>query len=275
MITMLEVRTKRGSLLSLPLEEASSGYILQGVDGLDPVKATLVSSSFANGDGQEYQSSRRDIRNIVLKLDYAPNWENDETVNSLRKKLYRYLMPKSEVSLRFHQSGGEPDVDIVGVVESFDAPLFEEDPEVSISIVCFDPDFVEPVPMTMAATTVVSSAQELIDYDGTLETGIILVMEVDQPISDFALYHNPPDGSLRILEFMTPLVPGDVLTINTNPGSKGATLLREGTSSSVLYGISPQSNWIELLPGENLIRINSDVHSIPYTITYTNKHGGL
>jgi hypothetical protein len=105
MLTKVEVRASQGGFISLPLDDASSGYIVQSVEGLDPVKATLVSSSFAQQDGSKYQSSRRESRNIKLTLGLEPDWVND-TVRSLRSRLYSTFMPKNAVDMTFLMSDG-------------------------------------------------------------------------------------------------------------------------------------------------------------------------
>lgn len=273
MITKLEIRTSQGALLGLPLDDVSNGFVVEEVGGLDPVRATLVSSGFANLDGQQYQSSRRDTRNIKLRLglesDYVTN-----TVRELRQRLYGFLMPKSEVTLRFLMEDGL-DVDIVGRVESFETALFTAEPSVDVSIVCFNPDFYDPDLVTVAGNTVATSAEQRIDYLGTVETGISFTLNLNRALSEFSIYHRPPDGTLRIMEFVAPLLNADVLTIDTIPGAKGAVVSRGGSDLSVLYGVSPQSSWVELLPGENYIRVYAEGAAIPYTIEYTNKYGGL
>jgi len=273
MLNLIEVRTSQGGLLGLPLDDISNGIVVEEVDGLDPVKATLVSSGFANLDGEQYQSSRRDSRNITLKLGLEPDY-SVESVRDVRKRLYDYFMPKTEVSLRFYMSDGLV-VDINGRVESFETPHFTPEPTADISVICFDPDFYDPIPKQMSWNTVATDTETLLSYDGSVETGIQFVLNPNRALSDFSIYHRPPDGTLRILEFISPLSAGDVLTISTVPGAKGATLTHSGQDGSVLYGISPQSNWIELIPGDNYIRVYSDGAAIPYTITYTDKYGGL
>lgn len=273
MINKLEIRTAQGALLGLPLDDVSNGFVVEEIEGLDPVKATLVSSSFANLDGQQYQSSRRDTRNIKLKLGLEPDYVTN-TVRELRKRLYGFLMPKTEVSLRFYMDDGL-DLDIVGRVESFETALFTAEPTVDISIICFDPDFTDPDRVMVAGNTVSTSAEQRIDYAGTVEAGIAFTLNINRALPEFTIYHRPPDGSLRILEFTTPLLAGDVLHIDTFPGAKGATVTRAGSDFSVLYGVTPQSSWLQLLSGENYIRVYAEGAAIPYTIEYTNKYGGL
>lgn len=103
MITMIEARNVQGSLLGLGVDDISDGYILEDVDGLHPVKATIVSSSFANLDKQEYQSARRESRDITITIGLEPDYVTN-TVSELRKRLYAYFMPKSPVKLRLVDS---------------------------------------------------------------------------------------------------------------------------------------------------------------------------
>ncbi|AWN05976.1 minor tail protein [Streptomyces phage PherryCruz] len=275
MLQLVEVRTRQGDLLSLPLDDDSSGFRTVEVEGLGPVKATLVSSSFANMDGEEYQSARREARNIKLKIELDPNPETDDTVYGLRKQLYKFFMPKAEVTFRFYMSDGL-EVDIVGRVETCEPELFTQEPTMDISVMCFKPAFYELTPELVPGTTTAGDVPISIDYVGTIETGIQLTLNVDRTLPQFSVYHVPPDGDTRTMDFDNyPLVAGDVLVISTVRGAKGATLTRAGVTSSVLYGISPQSNWIELQPGLNTILVQAEGADIPLVIQYTNLHGGL
>lgn len=273
MLTKVEVRTRQGNLLTLELSDISDGIIVEEIEGLDPVKATLVSSSFASMDGEFYQSSRRETRNIKFKLGLDPD-PSLETVRDLRKRIYSFFMTKSEVKLRFYTSDGL-DVEIVGRVEECKTALFSQFPAVDISVVCFDPDFYDPVPEVVIGMSTDDAGPTAIDYSGTAETGIKLTLNVDRTLAEFAVYSTPPNDETRTMEFMAPLVAGDVLVISTVPGAKGATLTRAGVDTPILYGISPQSNWIELEPGVNQVQVYAEGAGIPVVIEYVNKHGGL
>ncbi len=278
MLTKLDVSTSQGNLLSFQFDDDTSGYLVQNIDGLDPVKATLVSSSSAGVDGEQYQSARRETRNIKLTIGLEPDPLMD-TVRGLRKRLYGYFMPKSEVTLTFYDDEG-PTVNVVGRVESLEASLFTQEPAVDISIICYDPDFVDPVTVHLPASgqtlqTTSSTSDTVISYDGSVSTGTVITLNVDRTLGDFTIYHQPPNDDLRQLDFSAPLVAGDVLTISSVIGDKGVTLTRAGSQSSLLYGMSPQSSWIELMPGDNRLHIYATGAGVPYTIDYVNKYGGL
>lgn len=273
MLTEVEVRTSQGALLNMPIQDVSSGVVVEAVEGLDPVKATIVSSSFSSLDGAQYHSSRREARNIKFRLGLEPDYTVD-TVRDLRMRLYNFFMPKSPVDLAFIMADGLT-VNISGRVESFETALFSSEPAVDISIICFDPDFYDLTAVQVGGMTTPDLVETTIIYPGSVETGIKLTLNVDRAISEFTVYSAPPDGTLRTLDFAAPLIAGDVLTISTVPGDKEALLTRAGSISSILYGISPQSSWIELLPGSNKIRVYAEGVGVPYTIEYTNKYGGL
>jgi hypothetical protein len=50
MLTMVTVQNPSGTLF-LPLTDASQGYVVKDIQGLDPVKASLASSTMAQMDG--------------------------------------------------------------------------------------------------------------------------------------------------------------------------------------------------------------------------------
>lgn len=275
MLTKVEVLTDQGVLLTLPLQDVSNGFIVENIDGLDPVKATIVSSSFAQLDGEQYQSARREKRNLIIRLALEPNYAVN-SVQGLRNTLYQFFMPKSRVRLRFF-SVGLPVLDIKGRIESFDAPKFTKEPTATISILCFDPDFFDPTPVLINGNTVATGTETTHTYPGTVETGFLFKLLINRAITEFTMYHRPSDDSLRALEFQSPLPmeAGDVLAISTQPGNKYATLTRAGVATSILYGISPQSNWINFFPGPNKLRVYAEGAPVPYSIEYTTKYGGL
>lgn len=279
MITRVEVRTPQGALLSLPLEDESNGFVVEDIGGLDPVKATLVSSSFANRDGAQYHSSRREPRNLTMRLGLDTD-NSIGTVRDLRNMLYRFFMPKSEASLRFHVETGEGvldylDLDILGRVETCETPPFAQEPAVDISMMCFDPDFRDIVPVSIKDFSTAGLSELSHTYPGTVDTGVEFVLRADRDIPSFTVYHRPPDGTLRTMEFSSPLIAGDVLRINSVRGSKSVTRTRAGVDTSLLYALSPQSSWIEFQPGVNNYRVAISGAIVPFEINYTTRYGGL
>jgi Phage tail protein len=273
MLNRVEVTNAQGQILTLPLEAYNDGYLLAEVEGLDPVKATLVSSSFANLDGEQQQSARREARNIILHLDLLLGY--GIPISALRRNLYNFFMTKSTVQLTFYQDDG-PTVEIIGVVETCEAPQFSKEPVATISIICHKPDFLEPTSIVLSnSTTSDINSEYLINYAGTVETGILLTMNVNRSLSSFTVMQRSSDGTIGTMEFIAPLVANDVLSISSVPRAKGANLNRAGSDSSILYAIPGYSSWITLYPGPNYFRVYTTGAAVPYTIEYTNRYGAL
>lgn len=274
MLTRVDVSTPQGDLLSFQLDDEESGFLVQNIDGLDPVKATITSTAFAGVDGSQFQSARREARDLVFTVGLNPN-PLTETVRGLRNRLYAFFMPTTQVALTFYDDEG-PTVTISGVVEDAPSPLFTQEPAMDVSITCFKPDFLGTILGHIGdGMTTSGSVGRIISYPGTSKTGTVITLNVNRTLSDFTIYHKPPNDDLRQLDFSAPLVAGDVLTISSVTGDKGVTLNRAGTISSLLYGKSPQSSWIELAPGDNVITFYATGAGVPYTLDYVARYGGL
>lgn len=273
MLNKIEVYTPQGALLSLPLQDVTAGFVVKEIEGLDPVKANLVYSSFAQIDGSQYQASRRENRNLVIKLGLEPDYVNT-TVSALRSQLYNFFMPKMFVTLRFYIDNIHF-VSISGRVESCESPLFTDDPEVVVSLVCFDPNFVAPASVVVNGSTVAGTTEQSVIYPGSIETGMIFRLMVNRTVSQIMVYNRPLSGELMLFEFSAPLIAGDLLVISTVAGAKSAFLTRAGARNSILYGASPAANWINLFPGKNNLRVFAEGAAIPFSIEYTAKYGGL
>lgn len=273
MITKVDILAAQGGTLSMVPDDDTSGLVIKDIGGTDPVKATIVSSSFAQQDGTQYQSSKREARNLTFKIGLDPDWVT-ETVMTLRRRLYSVFMTKSLITMKFLMSDGL-DVFISGRVESTESAMFSDDPEVDISVICDEPDFIDPDPVLQNGVTTSGSTSTNFPYAGSVETGVVFKLLVDRDVDAFTIYHVASDGSARKMDFAAELVADDVLTISTVNGDKYAKLTRLGVDSSILFGVDPTSSWFELTPGSNDIRVYATGALIPYSIQYFNRYGGL
>ena len=286
-LSSIKVTNAQGSQLEFPLEDPSGGFIVRDIQGLGPVKATLVSTSFANMDGGQYHPSRRETRNIVLTLGLEPDYAVSD-VHTLRKLLYSFFMPKTEGTLEFHLFdkftedlfAQTKDLTIDARIESCEPSIFTKDPAMDVSMLCYDPDFVDLTGVTVNGSTVSDLTESVVTYEGEVDTGVIFTLRPDRVLNDFTIFHRPPDGTLVTIDFSYPMLVGDVVEISSVPGSKYVRVTRAGVQSSILYAVSPQSGWLTLQPGDNHIRVYATdtatpYRPIPYTIEYTDKYGGL
>lgn len=273
MLLHVAVYNQQGQLLTLPLQDTSDGYIISSIEGLDPVAASIVSSSFAQQDGEQYQGARREKRNLVFNLEFDPDFL-DTSVESLRKNLYRFLMPKTEARFRF-VFDDQPTVGITGRTETFESELFTSEPQASISVLCMDPDFVELNETTFDGNSTSGSTSSNIAYGGSVDTGIVLSIFINRSVSSILVHSAPTGEPVQTMEIAGSLIAGDILTISTIAGQKYVRLSRAGVTTSYLYALSPSSIFVTLRPGDNAFRVQIPGAAIPYTMSYYNRHGGL
>lgn len=272
-IEKVDVTNTKGSILSLEIEENDGPYQVADIEGLDPGKATLVSTSYAGTDGDNFQSARRPARNIKIKLDFDPDYD-PKSLEELRSDLYPWFMPKSKITLRFYLSSGLY-LDIIGIVESMDSLIFDQDPDVTVSVMCFQPDFVDGRMVSVEGSTVDDTTNTEIDYPGTVEAGTVLTINFNRDADEFSIYNMDEGGRLQQLDYSGTLLDGDSLVISSLRGNKGLTLTRDSVSSSVLYNRSAQSSWIEFTEGLNQFRVFAEGDPIPYVLEYVVRYGGL
>lgn len=274
MLTQVDVTNARGNVLTLVMDEDEAGaYQVADIEGLDPGKAVLVSRGSAGSDGEVFQSAKRPPRNIKIKLDFDPDF-NPKGYSELRNDLYTWFMPKAKITMRYHLDTGLY-LDIDGVVESCDSPLFENDPDATISIMCYKPDFIDTRMVTIPGFTVPDSTNMAIDYPGTVEAGTVVTLNCNRAVSNFTIYTMDEGGNQYQLDFTEPLLAGDQLVVSSLRGNKGITRVRAGVSTSLLYGRSSQSSWISLFEGTNQFRIYTPGDPIPYVLEYLVRYGGL
>lgn len=275
MLHHVDVANEGGDILSLPLGQPTSGIILTGIDGLDPGKATLISSNYAQQDGSEFHFARRESRNILMGFALDSRFGGG-TTRLLREQLYKYFMPKAKIFLSMSLEN-DLEVQIDGVVESLQSPMFTEKPVAVASIICHDPDFYEPNALTVIGQSNVNLTEYEIDYTGTAATGLAVRVTVPTAgtSSGFSIYHRKPDTSVDILDFSTNLQALDQVFVNTVPGQKSATQIRSDVETSIMGNIDPSSNWPKLVPGLNYIAITGTGTAMDFEISYFRRFGGL
>lgn len=274
MLTAVEATNGIGATLRLTVMNSENGYLVREITGLDPVPATLTSSTMAQRDGAQFQNARRETRNIVIKLGLEPDFAAT-TVASLRTGLYDYFMPKENVLLGFYVDEVLTYL-IQGQVETLTNAMFSADPEVDISILCYDPDFYSPADTSVEVDTVDGTIETPITYEGTTDTGLIFQMTLTADLDEgIALYNTPPANAYQGMVIQASLLTGDILTVNTIDGQKAITLTRGGNDSSLLYALQDGAVWLFLHRGVNYFRVYGEVEDMATTVTYNAKYGGI
>jgi hypothetical protein len=278
----LEVFSSNPSAPELPL----GGFMpnddpvqIRSIDGLGPVKAELASTAFASGRGELFQGSSVGKRNIVLSLGLNPNWV-DQTLATLRQRLYGYFLPEAWTKLRFF-SDHMVTVDIEGIVESFEPNMFSEDPEIQVSVLCHRPDFVD-IDATIYEGIVDDGTAELeFVYTGTVNTGFEI--RIDATVEnaayggDFTIRNRAPEDNQDFIIEGVLVDATKYFKLSTVRNAKRAQTISktDGTPTNILSKVSATSVWPEIKPGVNLLSVAASEVGQAWTMAYYNRFGGL
>ena len=279
MFRSMTVINDRNESLTISLADPrESGYLISGIDGLGPTKATLWHSESVTSDGSVFNGARKESRDITITLAYL--WDANHSIEELRHRIYRYFPEKRAVTLIFETDTRR--VKTVGHVENNDVAIFTSQEASAITIRCADPWFEDASEVSEIVTqfsTVESRFEfpfpiagdtfefgnigidhsKIVQYDGEAEVGVIITVELTGPVSNPSFYNEDWDESILIYTdkvksiIGSDLQSGDQIIISTVPGEKYARIRREGIDYNVLNAIDRAVSWITLYPGNNVI----------------------
>lgn len=201
--------------------DPNAKYILKNVDGLGPPEIdTVMAQSLYEGD--KYQNSRPQGRQVVINILLQPDYEHGETVSDLRTKLYAQLYPPmrrpAQIELLYND---EVVATTRGYVKIFDINPFSKDPEVQITYSCmsaflqgpkvdlnlFDIDFYNPTIYNPGNAP--TGFHMEVWFTGNLPTW-------GMHSTDFPGYNMEVDGDFKTTNY---------LIIDTRPGFREVTLV--------------------------------------------------
>ena len=290
----LTLENKRGEKLTLTQRETE--YQVVSVEGLNPPNALITSSSVVGLDGEKFQSSKLETRNLVITVKINGD------VEANRNRLYRYA--KTKQYCKVYYKSERHDVFAEGYVDTVEGSLFTNDQRIQISIICHDPYFQSvneiysdiskvlglfSFPFSFGAAglvenTITDAAIEFGRYDENrivniindgADTGLTIHMVVFG-----ATVINPIIYDVYTREFFaldTELYKDDVVTINTNRGQKSITVLRNGVELNGINWLRANSTWLQLHEGDNLYTYDAEegVNLISVHITHRPRVEGV
>lgn len=278
----------------------TSGFIVKSIDGLMPGEVSINTTALATTDGGLYNSSRKDIRNIVLEfgLLFTP------TVEDTRHKLYKYFNIKEKVTLEFQTDRRYSE--IVGYVENVDGDIFSDDETPQVSIICPDPWFYSKANEVVSFSGIMPvfefpfSNESLTDnllefgeirldtrisivYNGDISTGVKIVIHyLDNP-GDIDIFNVDTREHMKIyserVKNTLGYIPqaGDDIIISTTNGDKYAQLYHNGFYHNIINSIDKESDWFELTKGDNVFVFDTQYgnEKILMSFQYRNAYGGI
>jgi hypothetical protein len=287
MLERLEVsRLNSSEITELPVTgviATTDPYQIRNIEGLGPIKATVNTSQLALPRGDVYIGHTVSKRNIVMTVGLNPDWETT-TPTSLRRVLSQLFTPGEFLTLRFFMSDILP-VKIDGIVEACEPVIFSKDPEIQISIICPDPDFIAVDGTIVNYENLASETVpvvETLEYEGTASTGAVIelhLLDSETFSGDISITKQVAGPNEVLFLNDISLDTSAFLRVSSVPGDKFIRrVVTEISYTDLLRNVSVTDlAWPLLTPGDNIFSfytIGDNPHQL-WTVTYFARFGGL
>jgi len=258
-----------------------SGFLIQEISGLGPVKADINVSELSNIDGSIYNSARLPSRNIVFKLVLLES----PTIEDTRQKSYKYFPIKKRVRLLIETTNRT--AEIFGYVESNEPIIFSRQETTQISIVCPNPYFYSEGKQITTFTgfervfsfpfsneslsdkllimgNILKNQMQTVLYEGDSEIGFNIEIHAVGTAKNVMIYNVNTLENMKIdtdkLIALTgqPIIMGDSIFISTIKGDKSIQLLREGVYYNIINCLDRDATWMFLRKGDNVFAFNAE-----------------
>ena len=266
-----------------PTLEDSSGLLITEIDGLGPVKANVNMTQLATADGDIFNSSRLNGRNIVIKARFT--YAN--TIEEARLLSYKFFPIGHK--LTFHIETDNRIAETEGYVESNEPDIFSDESDMQVSVLCESPwflsvdedgkqqtNFSNVVPMfefpyqnlghepVTEFGRIINKKESTVYYDGDAETGCRIEIHAIGSVEMVTIYNVKTGDKMIIdtnkLEALTgeKIIYGDTIIINTVKGNKFINLIREGETINILNVLGKDAEWFQLVKGDNLFAYTAE-----------------
>ena len=300
MINSFIITNNRSESLTLELRSPEkSGFSVKSVHGLGPTIVNINQTELLSIPGASYNSHHIQNRNIVFNLGFYDDGSRD--IDVIRRDTYKYFPLGEEIDIIIVTD--TKSYKISGRVESNKPEIFTRNSGSMISIICdaaylqgLGDELIEFYQMTDSFSFPFSNESitegliefgvidwmnsAIINYDGHGEVGILITIEFGNNTYDIVVSNLITGRSMAFDNtILTSILSGhpnegDVLTINTRPGQKSATVVNGDDEWDVLRAIVDLGNpelWITLVPGNNLIECSASGYpeAMKITLEYT------
>lgn len=254
----LIIETQNGERLDF--SQVRDKYDILSIDGLTSPDTNINTSNLYYADGSVINSMKAEKRNIVINLNIKPPIE----INRLN--LYKFFACKAKITL--YWTNDSRDVYIKGIVEKFEANLFDKVQQPQISIICPQPYFIATTEDVIDFTDSESLFEfpfsisdmgitmgegkgrisQLVDV-GEANTGIIVkITAVGGAVTNPSITNRTTGDTFTINYTMSD---SQQIVINSNVGEKSIYLYTGGSKKNFLSKRKYGTQWITCVPSYN------------------------
>ena len=289
----IETLTYANSLGESIVFSHASIYCTQTLEGISDVRNTIYSINSMGQDGDTFVANRLESRDIDITGFIRER--DPEKLRAYRRKLARILNPQLPATLTYTFGSFTRVISC----RSVNAPIIAKPAgsiytSFSVQLVCLNPFWREvaekrddiaawlgalefPVEIPQDRMQLGYRQPSLIVnvYNGgDVRTGIRIEFQamgdVVRPVITLV-------DTLAFIQLNITLQEGDILTLSTGYGDKWAKLYRDGAITDALRYIDVDSTFLQLAPGDNLIRYDAEqgLTNLEVSIFHNNLYLGV
>jgi predicted phage tail component-like protein len=264
---MFELYVENFNGEKIRLSQNESKYQIVNIEGLNPPKAAINTTTTATISGVRFKSSKLEAREIVITVKINGEVEKN------RLNLYQYF--GAGAYCKIYYSNDSRNVYCEGHVETIECGLFTNNQEMQISIICENPYLValNKILIDISKTfskfifpfAIDKEGIEFSSFDahrqaevvnpGEIETGMIITLRAKAKVVNPIIYNAI---TIEFIKLNTTLNEGDTVIINTNRGRKSITKISDGVISNVMNTFDPSSTWLSLKVGNNIFTYSAE-----------------
>lgn len=260
---------------SVELSETSS-YALFSVEGLGSTDTLLSTTKSAGQDGVNYQGNTIDSRSVSIEISIVATGKED--MNRKRSNLLKILNPKlEEMELTYLNGSKIKKLIVVPELVSFPPaehfadsvqgaiielyapdPYFKNPTESKSEIALWRPSFGFPLSIPNEGIKMGFREPSLIVNvfnKGDVETGMRIKFKALGEVVNPSLFNVNTREYFKINKTMAA---GEVIEVNTNFQNKRVNKIKQGVVTNVFHYIDLTSTFLQLDPGDNLLRYDAD-----------------
>lgn len=282
----------RGETLEFGITSVYHCNVSKDVTGIAGIDNTIYKTNSMGQHGDTYISQRYEARDITIVGNI--NTTDKDRVLELRRKAEKILNAELDAKLIYTYK------DFVRVIDCRvdGRPVFKSNKvfmQFTIPITCCNPFWREEAEAKKDIAAWVSSwefdfeiPEEGIELgyrepsvivnvynEGDVRNGMRVEFRAIGTVVNPVLLNVNTQEYIKLID--TTMVAGDVITINTDYGSKGATLTRDGEVIDYFRHIDVDSTFMQLAIGDNVFRYDAEsgVTALEATIYHSNKYLGV
>lgn len=261
-LTSVELTPKGGTgiaTLSFRDPGADNAFNVMGITGLD-TDEIIPRYYQGSGTSAKFYALSLERRDAVLRIQLNPRFELGETFSSLRDSLYKLISSSRSGTVNLHLKNNATVVAAVsGFVSKIEAPNFERNQEVFITIKCDDPMLRALTAVEINVTGLDPVFTTISDPLSTAPHGFQFQIAVlnSRPYFSISDPNDPTWGF--VVQPATGILADDVIYLSSEYNNKQLYMIRGVEIIQLADSIVSGSVWPLIFPGNNTFFVEDSI----------------